>query len=699
MTKTKSYLLVSLISVLVLAVGVSVAYFSVQIQGTGKTLSVDSADLRVIFTDTSDAIEALDIRPGWSAAKTFTIESLTDDVFEYSIVIKDLVNTFVTEGFLQYQIVGEDGGISQDWKNVNKTSIPLKVGITPGIQLPVGAKHKYTINFRYQNSATVDQSIDMGKVFSGKIVVEAVDIWDGTTEEIIPNGNIYTVRTAEQLAWISDQVNTGANLFEGKTVVLDSNLDMGARYDSNGGVLSTSPAFTPIGANPNYFKGNFDGKNHTIRNLYINRTGNFVGLISINYGNSFKDLTVENSYIKSTDNVVGIIGGNKTDSPSLEIDNIKSINNIISGTSCIGGVIGQLYGNISNSFNSSIINSTGAQVGGIVGLLAAGNAINNINYGNVTSSGAAVGGIVGVLVGSARNNVNYATIKGETRQIGGIVGGNNSNKTTSIYAVQGNINYGNVLTANGANGVGGIAGYLNNGTIVYNNINYGDVDGYGNGSYTSATVAGGIAGNFYYYNNSGAINSYMYNNLNIGNVKTGADAGGIVGLFGRNGEITPPSGEVIVNSINEGIVEQVANSDYRVGGIVSELSGNRKADNLINKAYNSGTVKGKNVAGIAFSGIGIKNSYFVGTLEGTTNIYGVIGENTSGLTFSNVFYNNAYSSNYGTAIDVNNIDNSVLQSTLGEGFDFSNGVRLKKAIITTSGFEITSVTYSDEILE
>ena len=192
----------------------------------------------------------------------------------------------------------------------------------------------------------------------------------------------------------------------------------------------------------------------------------------------------------------------------------------------------------------------------------------------------------------------------------------------------------------------------------------------------------------------------MYNNWNKGNIKTGQSAGGIIGAInGVAGTTTPPSGEVIVNSINEGIIENSANSNYRVGGIVSEISSNRKADNLINKAYNSGKVKGKNVAGIAYSGIGIKNSYFVGTLEGTTNIYGVIGTNDSGLTFSNVFYNNAYSSNYGTAIDVNNIDNNVLQSTLGEGFDFSNGVRLKKAIITTSGFNITSVTYSDEILE
>ena len=179
MSKTKTYLLASIVSALVLAIGVSVAYFTVQIEGTGKTMSVNTANLRVIFSDTNAAITNTAIKPGWTASKTFSVESKTDASYDYDIVIKNLVNTFVTEGYLQYQIVGSGGGISQDWTDVPKSATATDTVLVHSVPLAVNAKHTYTVNFRYLNDANADQSSDMGKSFTGSIMIT-----EGTTAPV-----------------------------------------------------------------------------------------------------------------------------------------------------------------------------------------------------------------------------------------------------------------------------------------------------------------------------------------------------------------------------------------------------------------------------------------------------------------------------------------------------------------------------------
>ena len=172
MSKTNKYVLISIVSALVLIIGITLAYFSLRIEGEGTTISVDSANLRIIFTDTNAEIEVLNLEPGTSIpSKTFTVESRTNEVYNYNIIIKDLVNTFETTGYLQYQIVGTNGGVSKDWTNVPKSATATDTILYYSVPLAVGATHSYTINFRYTNDANVDQSADMGKIFSGSIFI------------------------------------------------------------------------------------------------------------------------------------------------------------------------------------------------------------------------------------------------------------------------------------------------------------------------------------------------------------------------------------------------------------------------------------------------------------------------------------------------------------------------------------------------
>ena len=171
--KRKKELIVILSSLLVIILSVSVAYFTTKILGTGKEISVESADLKVIFTSGSGTINGTNIEPGWSSGEnTFTVKNESNGTYKYNIIIKDLVNTFVTEGFLQYKITSADGGYNMtNFVDVPKSSTATDTVLADNISIEKGTTHTYKIVINYNNSDEVDQSADMGKLLSGKIFI------------------------------------------------------------------------------------------------------------------------------------------------------------------------------------------------------------------------------------------------------------------------------------------------------------------------------------------------------------------------------------------------------------------------------------------------------------------------------------------------------------------------------------------------
>ena len=170
MQKKQTILVVA--SLLVVVLSVTLAYFTVQIIGKGKDVSVSSADLKIIFTDSDGAISGSNIEPGWSDTKTFTVENKSNETYKYNIVIQDLVNTFVTEGYLQYKITSTNGGYNMtEFKDVPKSSAPKNKILAYSVSIPVGVTQSYTVEFKYANDESVDQSEDMGKKLSGKLFI------------------------------------------------------------------------------------------------------------------------------------------------------------------------------------------------------------------------------------------------------------------------------------------------------------------------------------------------------------------------------------------------------------------------------------------------------------------------------------------------------------------------------------------------
>ena len=170
MQKKQTILVVA--SLLVVVLSVTLAYFTAQIIGKGKDVSVSSADLKIVFTDTDGSISGTNIEPGWSDTKTFTIENKSNEIYKYNIVIQNLVNTFVTEGYLQYKITSTNGGYNMtEFKDIPKSSAPKDKILAYGVSIPVGVTQSYTVEFKYANDESIDQSDDMGKKLSGTLFI------------------------------------------------------------------------------------------------------------------------------------------------------------------------------------------------------------------------------------------------------------------------------------------------------------------------------------------------------------------------------------------------------------------------------------------------------------------------------------------------------------------------------------------------
>ncbi len=225
--------------------------------------------------------------------------------------------------------------------------------------------------------------------------------------------------------------------------------------------------FAPVGrvmGAPPYspFKGNFDGRNYTISNLYIYRpTYGYVGLFS--YSNYSSTVLIKN--VKLVD--VNITGENYVGSIIGTLDNgvISNVSSsgVVNGNETVGGLIGAFTGlSVSVTNSSSTANVTGANtLGGLIGsasqtvsnCYATGNVVGN------TSSGYDIGGLVGYSSGNISNSYAIGNVTGNF-QVGSLIGG-----VDSIGVISNSFGLGEV---NGNTTSNGLIGRVVDGTISNN---------------------------------------------------------------------------------------------------------------------------------------------------------------------------------------------------------------------------------------
>ncbi len=163
----KKYIIISIVSVLVLAIGVSVSYFIAKISGEGSQISLKVGELSIIFTDNQE-IDGNNIDLNWSDSKEFSVKNESKDIYYYNITIDNLYNDFVTNN-LKYKINSSDGYDMEDYEAVPKGTDEESITLAEGIEIKDKETHTYTIEFKYFEDPVEDQSEDMEKHFSGKL--------------------------------------------------------------------------------------------------------------------------------------------------------------------------------------------------------------------------------------------------------------------------------------------------------------------------------------------------------------------------------------------------------------------------------------------------------------------------------------------------------------------------------------------------
>ena len=232
----------------------------------------------------------------------------------------------------------------------------------------------------------------------------------------IESDGSYTVTSADGLMNVAELVKGGKTDIN---ITLDKNIDL------------TGKGWTPIGTSfDNSYKGTFDGGGHTITGLTVTTNDQFVGLFGyLNRAGMVKNVVMEGIQITSnhmfgcTGGVVGYSWGT--------IENC-SVSGSVSGTDCVGGVVGsQKAGSIIGCSSSATVKGK-HYVGGVAGE----------KWGTMTACYAT--GNVTLEIASQKNNFG-----------GGVVGLNGGSRVLACYAT------GNVTSTGSSTGnvhIGGLFG-------------------------------------------------------------------------------------------------------------------------------------------------------------------------------------------------------------------------------------------------
>ncbi|MBR3790657.1 MAG: hypothetical protein IKK20_02515, partial [Clostridia bacterium] len=241
---------------------------------------------------------------------------------------------------------------------------------------------------------------------------------------------------------------------------------------------------TPIGINGAPFKGIFDGNGNTITiKAMADTSANYVGLFGYNAG-VVKNLNVagENENSITGANYVGGIAGYNTGT----ITNCQNSATVTATGSYVGGIVGVNNGKLKDAYNTGTVvgsNTTfGLAVGGVVGInLPDADIHNAISTGAISAPNYQwVGGVVGQNYGNLKNSFAHSLTNGVTGAyyVGGVAGQNGGGVINNCYS--------NMNSIIATDYKGGVTGYNNNGTIAYSYY-YASSASYGVGGTTSDT--------------------------------------------------------------------------------------------------------------------------------------------------------------------------------------------------------------------
>lgn len=269
-------------------------------------------------------------------------------------------------------------------------------------------------------------------------------------DEASPFNGYYAFSKAGHLVWLHNQVQaydavTNPSPIESIKCYLANDISLKAVCHPADAANNVAEAnWNPIGGE-NPFKGIFDGNGHTVSDLYINSSGNYLGLFGYVDGAEIKNVTVQGNVTgfyeegnEQSGQYVGLVLGVGTTKSKLE--NCESRGSV-TGCSNVGGIAGLVpRGTITLCINRATVtgsSQSGKYIGGIVGY---GKGLSFCaNYADITAEGSSVGGLVGYVFPDINNEgmsncMNVGNVKGK-ENVGGLAGECFAPQNTNNYSI------------------------------------------------------------------------------------------------------------------------------------------------------------------------------------------------------------------------------------------------------------------------
>jgi hypothetical protein len=350
------------------------------------------------------------------------------------------------------------------------------------------------------------------------------------------------------------------------------------------GEMPNGKGWQPIGADGNFFEGTFDGGDHTISDLFIDRPSeDNVGLFGYVLGGEIKNIKLVAVNVTGKENVGGVVGHNRG---TLEY---SSSTGIVKGTSYVGGLAGYTWeGTVHHSESQATVLSQSRAAGGLVGYNSLGAEILFSEYkGESVQGETEVGGLVGLNNGRVAwsNQVSTACIvTGAGYIVGGLVGLNGGvvEQSTQFGSACGKGKTGGLVGSNGLTG------------DVIDCHNKGDVDGNCSGAGTlglnwgtlSRPLSADATPDGFYVGGLVGWNEGMVSNSNsTGSVTGVTDVGGLLGANWGNVTGCNSSGKVSGDSN----VGRLVGYNYDTGTV-----SNSDSTSCVTDATNCGPLVGQN---------------------------------------------------------------------------------------------------------
>jgi hypothetical protein len=371
--------------------------------------------------------------------------------------------------------------------NVTATPSPVTGTAETAVSYALsGLTPNTTYHFRVNGVNAGGTSYGDDLTFTTQPTSTAPSAGDGTS------GNPYQIATLENLCWVSQT----ATVWTGKYFIQTADIDAS--------ITSTWPfggGFSPIGNITNNFAGNYNGQNHSIDGLTINRSS-YLGLFGYVNGAVISNIGLTNATINGSQYLGGLAG--YLDGETI-ITNAYATGSVITGSLNLGGLVGFINnGTITNAYATGSIIRGSSNHGGLVGCIISGTISNSHSTGSVTGT-TNVGGLVGsVTSGKISNSYSTGSITGLGNNVGGLVGSVTSGKISNSYSTG---------SVTGAACVGGMVGTVTDGTIT---------NTYSTASVTGEVNVGGLVGL--------AVNGTITNTYSIGSVSSAGTKGGLVGF-------------------------------------------------------------------------------------------------------------------------------------------------------------------------